>query len=760
LLELLLREPGLAELKLNLSKNLEGSLTLKELPLSYRGAYALLDGKVSFKKDEQLSARGRLTARKLGYRGLTLGTARAELFVEGPKLRAYLRAPGLYGEVRKETHLYGRFILSDFRLGYGPAELLVKRGFLSFRKEDGLTFSGKLESFRVTAPQARLEGSAELKGRPDELKASAEVDLFVREKPVEKDLKLTLLLTNGELKLKGASEKTRLRLLYALEKRVGNLKLTRKGKLSLKAEASLKQNEAHGRFTARYALDGKPATLKGRFFLKEDRLRLTVDPSYYEGAKLSYAFKGLSVEGSKDALTGVFKGLKVELLKKEFLTVKESRFYARGSSFRLEPLRFSGVAEGSVTLRKEQELELKAEGVLRLDRLSRHVGSLIKHNLKGVVNFIFTSRGGEFKLTFRTPEAIKVFSDFFYEPFTVGVSGEVRPDAVLMGFSMWFKKGYGTAFVLSNDYRNFSLSYELKGVPLRLVDGVRARLLSSANGRLEVKELKRLYLTGSAVVDGFVKLEKTEKKAAGEKKKLPVEFYLDYRFKTAKGIEVRLPEGRVLSSLEGRAWGRLEELNYRVKAFLRSGKLRYFGREFYLKSSVIELVKEGEHEEMRLDLTLNADLEGYKLFLKIYGSADDPRVYYFSEPPLSKEEILMALIGGGTEESFLPVAEALSKEFKTVGRVKGFLERLFDVQITLGFITSPTGEVGTVARLKKKIGKYLSLVYQTSSIKERRSNYYGGEAVPPADLELVFQFNVYSDQSREYKFRYTREFDF
>jgi len=760
--EALLREPGEGRLKVKFGKVLEGEGTLRDLPLAYGGFKGLLKGNLSFKKEKELRAETDLTVKEPSVKEVALPDLRLYGSLRGEKLDFNLSGRGVEGKLFGTTKRpQGELKLKNFKAKHPAFELLVRKGRLSFAKEEELKVKGDLRDFQVEGKGFKVWGESGLEVKGKEVKAKGVLNADAGGKPLERNFSYRLNLKEEELSFKGESEKTRLSARYHLKKKEGVFKGLRKDRLSLRFKGKVKEGILKADFEGSFKTGADELTLKGNLTAEEGRLKLSLLPQTYRGRRFSYRFGGLELFKEGERLRGTFKGLKVSFLRRPFLEFSSATLKGEGDKLYLEGLSVKGVLEGKVDFKKEEEPLLKAQGKLNLTELSKHMASLMKHDLRGEVFVSFRLKGKEFLLSVDTKEPIKALSEFFYEPFTGAVGGEVRPDRLLFSLSFWFKKGYGIAYVMSEDFKNFTLKYDLSGVPFRLADGVRARLLTQTKGSLTVENFKRFFLKGSAVADGFVKIEKKPGGGKGEEKKeLPVEVFVDYAFKTSKGIELRLPEGRVLSSLEGKVKGKLPDLNYRVKVYLRSGKLSYFGRTFYLRSSTVEAVKEGDREETKLDLTLNTDLDGYKVFLKVFGDAKEPQVFYFSEPPLSKEEILMALIGGGTEESLLPVAEVLSQEFKAVGAFKGFFERLFDVRITLGFTTSPTGEVGTVARLKKAIGKYLSLVYQTSSLKERRSNYFGGEVKPPLDLEVAFQFYFYSDQTREYKFRYTKEFDF
>ncbi|RUM28884.1 MAG: hypothetical protein DSY32_03805, partial [Aquifex sp.] len=245
-----------------------------------------------------------------------------------------------------------------------------------------------------------------------------------------------------------------------------------------------------------------------------------------------------------------------------------------------------------------------------------------------------------------------------------------------------------------------------------------------------------------------------------EKKAFPIEIVLDVKFRTKNGLVLKLPEGRVYTTLSGKVYGKLPDIYYTIDVVIKSGRLKYFGREFFVKRSTVELVKEKSRKLTEFVFHLNTVSDGYKIFLLIHGTPENPKIYYFSEPPLSRERILFRLISGGVSEGILPVGGVLARELKTLGYVKGTLERLFDVNVEIGIKTSSTGEVGALVKLKKKLGSYLSLHYQTASTRDKKDTFWGVEVKSPGSLELGFRFNVYSDNTREYKLRYVKEFDF
>ncbi|NPA32824.1 MAG: hypothetical protein GXO04_04275, partial [Aquificae bacterium] len=369
-------------------------------------------------------------------------------------------------------------------------------------------------------------------------------------------------------------------------------------------------------------------------------------------------------------------------------------------------------------------------------------------------------RGKEFSFRAGNKKPVRVLSRYFYKPFGSAIWVELSRKGISFALTGWFEEGFLNAHAYSGNFKDFEIDFVYRKLPVRITDGVRARLLASGEGSVRLSELKRLLLVLRTEFDGFVKVKKLPKKEKKEEKKLPLEVKLDVEFLTPAGIVVKLPEGRVLASVRGKVKGKLPEPDYRIEVVLKSGVLNYFSKVFYVKRSKVLLLKEEERSLTEFSLRLNTVADDYKIFLNIEGTPDEPRVYYYSVPPLPREELLMKLISGGTQGGVLPIADLMLKEIQAVGQVKGMLERMLDVKIEIGLRTQATGEVGVVTRLKKQIGRFLALYYQVSTSKDKRDTYMGGEARAPVDMELGFRFYMYSDNTREYKLRYTKEFDF
>jgi len=169
----------------------------------------------------------------------------------------------------------------------------------------------------------------------------------------------------------------------------------------------------------------------------------------------------------------------------------------------------------------------------------------------------------------------------------------------------------------------------------------------------------------------------------------------------------------------------------------------------------------GENKNItELSLNLNTVEDDYKIFLSVRGTVDNPEIYYFSEPPLSRQEILLRLISGDSQEGVLPVADVILEELKILGTVKGNLEKLLDLKVDIGIKTEITGEMGAIVRLKRNLGRFFSVYYQVSTTEDKRDTFFSGELKVPADIDIGFRFFMYSDNTTEYKLRYVKEFDF
>jgi len=181
----------------------------------------------------------------------------------------------------------------------------------------------------------------------------------------------------------------------------------------------------------------------------------------------------------------------------------------------------------------------------------------------------------------------------------------------------------------------------------------------------------------------------------------------------------------VYTKVRGWIAGDTVDPKYSAKIELLSGELKYFGRTFFVKGGVINLVKEAEGKSTRIDITLVNPSGDINIFLNVMGDME-----------------------------VIPVARALFKQLGYIGDVKSGLASLLGVEISFSTQMGSQGEVGFGINVRKKIARAFSIEYQQSTLKDPRATYYG---LPRG---LSFYGRIFSDRTSELKLRFIRKFDF
>jgi len=219
-----------------------------------------------------------------------------------------------------------------------------------------------------------------------------------------------------------------------------------------------------------------------------------------------------------------------------------------------------------------------------------------------------------------------------------------------------------------------------------------------------------------------------------------------------------LPEGYVYVKVRGWVGGSAKDPEYAVSVEFLSGELTYFGRRFFVRGGTVNILKEKELEEKRIDISLVNPSEDMSIFINLRGELEDPRLVVWSEPPRSAQEILTKLVIGGTAEGLIPVAKTLFKQLGYIGNVRSGLSSLLGVDITLSTQTGTQGEIGVNVNIRKKIAKAFSIEYQQSTLKDPRATYYGGSIKLHGGA--YFYGRIFADNTSEIKLRFIRKFDF
>lgn len=670
----------------------------------------------------------------------------------------------LFGELKA---LQAVVYFKDFELKPSDGTVKVSSGTLFLETKDGsVKGRGNFSGLNLLLGDLRLESSGSLalsKVESLNLQVDGNLSAYYGKEVIDDSLRYALGVNGNLIDFIGVSKRTNLRLKYDTAIQEGSFT----GKYNterafLNFWGKMKGGQATGEGEVRLNLLNDYLRLLGSFEVKGDYASLNLKPYTYKGKLLSYEFKGLKITKVEKNISLSFGGLEALFLRRPILIASSAKGEGTTQRLKVSPIQLSGLVNGTLNLSYEGGLEIDSKGKIDLTLLSKNIASLMKSELEGSADYEFRMKGKDFKLVATTKDVVKIRSAYFYEPFIGAINLEAEPNSLMFGMVSWFKDGYLNAYAISKDYKNFDVVFQFEKVPLRYnTDELRLVLLADGRGNLSIKNFKSVNLVLQSAFDGSAEVLKASKKAKEEKPKPPpLELTLNASFNTKTGLNVKLPEGRVFTALKGKVYGKYPDINYDLSAELLSGKLNYFEKDFIVKGGRLALIKKKEGEERYIDLELNTWEKPYKIFLKVKGDLNNPEVYYFSEPPLSKDKILLLLVGGGTGNAVLPVATVLSQEIKQVGTFKGKLEKLLDVKVGVGVQTSPTGELGATVDVRKDVGRFFNAKYRYSTLKDKKATYFGAEAKPPVDADIGFQFFMYSDKAREYRIGYRKEFNF
>ncbi|WP_461829769.1 translocation/assembly module TamB domain-containing protein, partial [Aquifex sp.] len=764
-----LSDPGSVKLNVVLQKkDIHGEAVVEDFPFSSKGISGRIFGKATFNKTKNsMYTEFSGSIKSLSYQSVEFPVLSFNGSFKNSQLSVNVVGNGVRAQVFGEPKdLNIALLFNKFRLNHPTGRLTLSSGAFKFHvQEKAIKGRGKFTDLRILYRGLEVITSGKLSLEKTEhlsLNLTGKLSAFYGDKVIDKSLKYAFGVKGNLVDLKGVSKRTKLRLNYRVDKRVGSFGgeyTTKKVFTSFWGRVKDQKLLAEGR--VRLKLLGDYIRLSGSLKAEKEYAVLKLKPYAYKGKMMSYKFKGLQIVRDKYKLSVLFGGLETRFLRRPMLTISEAQ--GSGTLKRLEfsPIRLKGLVNGELRLGFMEEIFVHSKGTVDLTLLSKNMASLIKSEIDGKVDYEFWMRGKDFRLVATTEEAAKIRSAYFYEPFIGAINLEVEPNSLMFGMVNWFKNGYLNAYAITKDYKNFDINFMFEKAPVKYyTEELKVALLADGKGKVGIRNFKKINLELSTAFDGTVRVLKIPEAKEKKETKLPVELTMDAEFKTKTGLNVKLPEGRLLTALNGRVYGRYPEINYDILVQVKSGKVSYFGKDFIVKGGKLELHKREEEEERYVDLELNTWEEPYKIFLKVKGELDNPEVYYFSEPPLSRREILLKLIGGGGNNAVLPVATALSTELEQVGAFKGTLERLFDVKIGIGIQTSPTGELGAVIDLKKRISRLFGIKYRLSTLKDKRATYWELEARPPVDVDVGFHFFLYSDETREYRLRYRREFNF
>ncbi|GAB6065213.1 translocation/assembly module TamB domain-containing protein [Aquifex pyrophilus] len=750
---------------LEFGKKINGYVKLIDLEHRFKGLNFQISGDFTFKKKDIFSSDLNFRVKNIEYSHLYFPDLRIYGHVYGKNINLSLKSEETYGRViGSPENLKGFISIKDYEVSGIEKKLFIKRGFLnlSFKRDTILVKGSKISSeFSFKQIKAVTETSFDFlkNNQKINLSGGGVSHVYISGKEILRNFKNEYSLKEGIFSLLGNSKEAKIKVVYDLEKKLGKFEgRYLKEKLRIFTKGDFRDKKISLKIRSSYILLDEKIELEASLKGDEDVINFEVLPYTYRGKKLDVELKGVKGSLINGDLSISFKGLYVRLLDRNLLSLHPVK--AKGSirNF-LIPIKISGVYRGVLNIGFLNEPILVSSGFLDLDLLSAYVGSLMRSKLRGELLCSIVLKGKEFSFVATTEKPVKGVSRFFYQPFNSAIHVELDNGGIRFSQVSLFREGYLNLYAFSKDFKNFEVKGDFKNLPIGYRDSVKLRLEADGKINVGIKNFKRINIVLKSDFDGYARIEKMVQKK-GEKKKIPLDIFIDAEFKTRNNFVVYLPEGRVYTNVNGKVYGKLPDIFYNVNVLLRAGILNYFGKTFFLREGRINAMKSEEGEITKFNLELHTVEDNYKIFLSLKGTPENPEVFYFSEPPLSRREILLRLIGGSVQESVLPVDKILQNELRTVGFVKSEIERLLDVKLDFGLITSSTGEVGAVLKLKKDIGRFLSVYYQTSSSEDKRDTYLGGEVRFPTDMNLGFRFYLYSDNTREYRLRYIKEFDF
>ncbi len=746
---------------LEFGKNLKGYLKLVNLEYQKSGLNFYAFGDIIFKKEKVFSSNLDIRIKNIRYSDINLPNLKIYGNIYGKNLNINLKSKETYGKITGNfENLNGFFHIKNYKILGNEKKITLKNGLISLSlNKSTISAEGNNISSEIFLKQVKVFAKTSFKflkyGKNFNLNGSGISDIYFSDKNVLKEFKYRYSLKKQVFRFSGFSKETKFKLVYNLKRKIGKLEgKYLKEKLRIITAGSLKNEDLILKISALYDFLGEKIKLKANVKRKNGVISFKLLPYTYRGNKIDIELKGIEGRIINENLSISFKGLYVHLLNRNLISLYPSKAEGKLRNFLLS-LKISGVYNGALNAGFLNRPFLVSSGFLDLELLSSYVGSLMRSKLKGELICAFVFENGKFSFVASTEKPIKVVSRFFFQPFESSIYTEVDNNGIRFSQTAWFKEGYLNLYAFSKDFRNFEIKGNFKNIPVGYRDDIKLRLKADGRINVIVNEFRKFKIDLKSEFDGYARIKKRIEKRK-EEKKFPFDIFINAEFKTKNNFVVYLPEGRIYTNIDGKVYGKLPTAFYNVNIVLRAGILNYFGKTFYLRSGIITAIRNEEREITRFKLDLHTVEDDYKIFLSIRGTPENPEVFYFSEPPLSRREILLRLIGGGVQESVLPIGTVLQRELRAIGKV----ERLLDIKLDFGLITSSTGEVGAVLRLKKDIGRFLSVYYQASSSEDKRDTYLGGEVRFPTDMELGFRFYLYSDNTREYKLRYIKEFDF
>ena len=527
--------------------------------------------------------------------------------------------------------------------------------------------------------------------------------------------------------------------------------------------------KGHLSFELSLPIRGKEALLRGRAHYREKDYE-----AFLEGADLKIGiakvrFGGLSIKGRGSKALLSFGGLNVSLIDESVLSVKasEGTLDLEKKSFYMD-FDIEGSVKGKAKVRfdRDRGLSFLSKGIVDLSRLSMFTFTPLGGRAEGELSFRASYNNGEVVLEAYTGKELKVYSKYFSFPMLgwIELRGIGRN---LSAFLTLWKNGEGLSLNLgTSDFRNFYLYVLSKNAPISIKDNAfEGDLRLTSEGWVWVEDRRRARVTLDVILGGEISVRKISGgdrvlsvKTDDIKKPTGPEVNFDVRFTTDKLLRVTLPEGYIFTKVKGWVKGKAQDPDYTVVVEFVSGELNYFGRKFYVRGGTFTMVKEKGKEEKRVNLLIASTYEDLTIFLNLKGDLSDPSLFVWSEPPMSRKEILSKLIIGTSAEGFFPVTEGLFRAFGSVGAIRSGLSENFGVDISFSIQTGSSGDLGFNVNIRKKLGRIFSVEYQQSTLADPRSTYFGGNIKLPGGFQIYGR--SFSNDALEVKLKMQGKFDF
>ncbi len=759
--------PGYLRLSGNVGEGgFEGRLLVRELPIVRDGVSTFLsyDGLLSYRGSLFLLGRGKF--RDLFFRNLPVGDGTYTVELRDRMLELTYRGEGFEGTLK--GHL-GRSLISvngirELRREVYGAQVEVSEGKVE------LSLDGKRLTLAVEVDKGSLERSGVRSLLSGRLKVekdggiSGDYSFELRDINVRGRIVPRLTVTGG---IKGDRVYGTYSLEGLLKGKFGlslsERRLSVKGTFreeNLSADYSFDGSPSEGSLeaTLHLAVGGRTSELKGEVLYRGERFSLKLEPADYSWGVLDLSFGGLTVEGNLRRADVRFSGAKVSVLNRPVVEVAQEEGSLRlrdGSLFWRG--RVSGAVVGEVELRYEGGVEVLSRGTIDLEKLSFFVATPLGGQVRGKLAYGLKYREGKLDLRVVNGGRVVTYSRYFSFPMEAWVDLRALERSLAAFVSVWSGNSELSANVGSLNLRDFYVYLISRELPILYMDeGLLLSIKISSEGWVDVKDLKEVNLRLDALFHGDVEIKRTRAGSGGRERRLPVA--LDVRFKSDKPIRVVLPEGYVYAKVAGWVGGRAENPSYTVRVELLSGELSYFGRQFFLRGGVLNIVKEKEVERRSVDVVLVNPSEDLNIFLNLRGSFEDPKLVVWSEPPRPTGELLTKLVIGSIAEGILPVAKALFSQLGYVSDLRSGVASLLGVDITFSTQSGAQGELGFSINVKKKIARAFAIEYQQSTLKDPRATYYGASL--SLSRSLFLQGRMFSDRSSELKLRFIRKFDF